>query len=352
MSYAMDVVRPLLMFAATAIMSFSFAQFGVAAPVSVYISDPVTGVLSQIDSKEYTVISTITIGGAPIALWGVGDQIAIMDEGRSLLRIYNRRTSKLHDTLDIAVASLNGGLVWKSHWVLWASSSPYPSLVKWDSVLKKIVGAIRLPTGSRPGGMDIAPNGRLYVVDSHLKKIYIVDPESMTLLRELPVKDRYLNVKIAEDGKAYFTGATDDWEPGDWVDVWDTNLNGFVERLIDLLPKGATFVEQAEGLVSQQEMVVDAKSNLLIAIVYPPVATVNSKEEIPALVAIDLKTKRIVWRMTSNVRDDSPISLAVSSDEQLFVTGKREVKVIDMRDGKIKQSLPISNGWGITAFTY
>src|SRR6267378_4814226 len=135
----------------------------------------------------------------------------------------------------------------------------------------------------------------------------------MKLVTQLPTQDRYGTIDIAKDGRAFFTGSDKDWYSGDWIDVWDTASNRFVERFEGLLPKGASFSDQAEGLSSQKEVVIENDLNRLIAIVHGPVALTNPKELFPILVAVDLSTKRVVWQVVEANSEDALISLALSS---------------------------------------
>ncbi len=324
---------------------------GFASSEFIYVSDPSIGTLYKIDAEGYEIMSKVMIGEAPFSLWGVAGNIFILDKSKPFLRVYNPITEKVTGAINVDVASSNGGFIWKNRWVFWGTVSPLPAIVKVDASATKVNDKLRLPGGSRPGGLDLAPNAKLYVTDSNRQKIYVVDPQTLRLIRELSTPERYQSVKIARNGKAYFIGSDKKWNPGDWIDVWDTKVNMFIERLRGFIPQGASFSEQAEGLASQQEMIISHELNRLIAIVYGSVSTVNP-EPSPIVVAIDLGTKKVVWQVVGSNLEDQATALALSSRGELFVITKNDVKVIDIINGKVKKIVPLVNGWGVTTFIH
>src|SRR5439155_9455864 len=105
--------------------------------------------------------------------------------------------------------------------------------------------------------------------------------------------------------------------------------------------EGALSIPISEGPLSQQVAVIANDRNLLIAIVYAPMAEGDLKESV-VLVAIDLATNKVAWKVIDN---EPPIygvfSLALSSHGDVFVTANRRIMVVNAADGTLKRKIPV-----------
>jgi outer membrane protein assembly factor BamB len=309
-----------------------------------------SGELYEIDAATYKVSSRVQIPGLVNnlgtiwGLYGFRNKLLIADALDNFVRVYDLSAKQLIKNINIGQVSLDGGVKWQDQWGFWIVVPR--TVAKVNLLLNEVEGWAALPEGADASSLDLAPNGRIYIPDSIQQKVYVLDPKTMKMVQELATSDRYETVRIAGNGRAYFVGWSKDGTTGDWIDVWNTHTNTFVKRLTRLLSGGA-FVSGEEGYLGlQQPMIVTNKFNRLVAIAGEPGPVSHSRRS-TFLLGIDLATNKVVWTVDRTDAEDFASFMALSSRGDLFVTVKGQIKVINVVNGTLKTTIPITSISGI-----
>ena len=99
------------------------ATRGFASTEYIYVTTR-SGLLFQIHSATYEIVSKVNIGGIPVALWKAGRQLLIADHNKSVLRVYDPSKKKIIETIGLGGVPCNRGVIWQDRWALLPLAEP------------------------------------------------------------------------------------------------------------------------------------------------------------------------------------------------------------------------------------
>jgi hypothetical protein len=308
----------------------------------IYASD-VRGILHKIDPDRQEVVASLPVKGYPYVLYPYDGRLLVWDVDGNLPPTTFDPATGLSRPLnapklsDLDCVCINKGTA------LLGTLDP-PGLVKIDLASGRQLASLRLPKGSLVSALAVTNDGRAYVADSENRLLYVVEAGSLKVLGSYPTTDRYMELCTAGNGKLYAVGSDPLWDGGGWIDVWDTRKNVRLKRLQGLLPRGQTFVPDEEG--SARQMVVAEDLNLLCVLPFMNVGIRVTTKRWPLLIAVDLKSGKVAWRLKQHDPREDPITLLYGPDHCLYLATSKRIAIIDAKTGKVKKSIPL-RVWGL-----
>lgn len=237
----------------------------------VLISCPGDGKVALLESRNHSLVESITTGKSPLALVAGIDKFYVADWHSDVVTVHNLPGGQLIKT--IPVGRSPSGLVHSSKLQsLFVSNRDDNSISRIDTNSLNIVATI--PTGPRPFGMRFDNSrDRLYVANVAGNSISVIDTKTNHHLTDVPVGDRPYDLALFREGNGIaVTNQYDDTisiidaqslqvlatlEVGEYPEGINTHPDDRHVLVVNWFSNTVQMVDPARGLISNEMDVGD-----------------------------------------------------------------------------------------------